>query len=106
MKKILLLIGVAALALPACKNEKIQAPEGYTLVWHDEFDEGPELGPDWTYEVKDDHWVNRELQNYREREADGKRVAEVRDGELQIHCFKGSDDKIYSARVYAKKDVG
>ncbi len=105
MKRLLILITAAAV-LGACGNEKIKAPDGYALVWHDEFDQGPELGPDWTYEVKDDHWVNHELQNYREREADGKRVAEVRDGELQIHCFKGSDGKIYSARVYARKDVG
>ena len=40
---------------------KYDAPEGYDLVWHDEFD-GNSLGSDWTEEEKPAGWVNSELQ--------------------------------------------
>ena len=30
----------------------INTPEGYRLVWHDEFNEGTSLGNDWTHEVQ------------------------------------------------------
>ena len=80
----------------------INTPEGYRLVWHDEFNEGTSLGNDWTHEVQGAGWVNNELQNYVNGSADGKRVTELVDGKLNINCFKGSDGKIYSGRVYAK----
>lgn len=79
---------------------------GYSLVWHDEFDEGVVLGDDWTHEVQNAGWVNNELQNYVAGSADGKRVTELVDGKLNIHCFKGSDRKVYSGRVYAKVNSG
>ena len=79
----------------------INTPEGYRLVWHDEFNEGTSLGNDWTHEVQGAGWVNNELQNYVNGSADGKRVTELVDGKLNINCFKGSDGKIYSGRVYA-----
>ena len=72
------------------------------MVWHDEFNEGTSLGNDWTHEVQGAGWVNNELQNYVNGSADGKRVTELVDGKLNINCFKGSDGKIYSGRVYAK----
>ena len=41
------------------------APEGYKLVWQDEFNSGSELNAaDWTHEVQNSGWVNHELQNY------------------------------------------
>ena len=55
-------------------NNEITAPEGYRLVWHDEFD-GESLSNDWTYEVQNSGWVNNELQNYRKSEIDGKKTA-------------------------------
>ena len=79
---------------------------GYKLVWHDEFNEGTSLGNDWTHEVQGAGWVNNELQNYVNGSADGKRVTELVDGKLNINCFKGSDGKIYSGRVYAKVNTG
>lgn len=79
---------------------------GYTLVWNDEFDQGAVLGNDWTHEVQGPGWVNNELQTYVNGLADGKRVTELADGNLNIHCFKGSDGKIYSGRVYAKVNTG
>lgn len=84
----------------------INTPEGYRLVWHDEFNEGTSLGNDWTHEVQGAGWVNNELQNYVNGSADGKRVTELVDGKLNINCFKGSDGKIYSGRVYAKVNTG
>ena len=80
----------------------INTPEGYRLVWHDEFNEGTSLGNDWTHEVQGAGWVNNELQNYVNGSADGKRVTELVDGKLNINCFKGSDGKIYSGRCMLK----
>lgn len=80
--------------------------EGYRLVWHDEFDEGSRLGADWIHEVKADHWVNNELQNYVDGASPkGTRVTEIKDGALHINCFK-EDGKVCSGRVYAKKSKG
>ena len=58
---------------------EIVVPDGYHLVWHDEFDEGPLLDPA--------HWT------------------QVQDGSLHIHCFK-EGGKIYSGRVYAHVGTG
>jgi len=65
-------------------------PEGYKLVWNDEFNEGSELNStDWRHEVQKSGWVNNELQNYVNGSADGKRVTEIADNRLYINCFKG-----------------
>ncbi len=90
---------------PTADQIKCFLPD-YELVWNDEFDSGTTLGSDWTHEVQSAGWVNSELQTYVNGSAGGKRVSELVDGQLNIHCFKGSDGKIYSARVYAKKSVG
>lgn len=84
----------------------VNPPEGYRLVWHDEFDNGTELSNDWTHEVKGPGWVNNELQTYVNGEADGRRVTELKDGKLHIHCFKSNDGQIYSGRVYAHVNTG
>lgn len=90
----------------SAEDREINTPEGYRLVWHDEFNEGTTLGSDWTHEVQKPGWVNNELQEYVNGSANGKRVTELIDGKLNINCFKGSDDKIYSGRVYAKVNTG
>lgn len=79
---------------------------GYALVWNDEFDEGTALGKDWTHEVQGAGWVNHELQTYVDGAVNGKRVTELVDGKLKINCFKSTDGKIYSGRVYAKVNTG
>ncbi len=83
------------------------APEGYKLVWHDEFDKGSELNADdWTHEVQGSGWVNNELQNYvNHKTPDGKLVTEVRNGHLRITALK-ENGKVYSGRVYAKVNEG
>ena len=85
----------------------IEVPEGYHLVWHDEFDEGSTLDPaHWTHEVKGSGWVNNELQNYvNHQTSSGTVVTEIQDGSLHIHCFK-EGGKIYSGRVYAHVKSG
>ena len=85
-------------------GEQIIAPEGYELVWNDEFNTGLTLGKDWTHEVQSAGWVNHELQNYVNGEMNGRRVTEIVDGKLHINCFK--DGAIYSGRVYAHVDTG
>lgn len=80
-------------------------PEGYKLVWHDEFNTGTTLSSDWTHEVQSSGWVNNELQNYVNGEIDGNKVTEIKDGKLQIHCFN-YNGKIYSGRVYANVGTG
>ncbi len=87
-------------------TDEITAPEGYSLVWHDEFNEGTLPGSDWVLENWPAGYVNNELQTYTSKEVDGKRTAEVKDGFLWINCFKGTDGKIYSARLNAKPSTG
>lgn len=90
----------------SAEDVDINIPEGYRLVWHDEFNEGDRLGNDWIHEVQPAGWVNHELQNYVDGSASGKRVTELVDGKLSITCFRGNDGKVYSGRIYAKKNTG
>ena len=87
-------------------NYNIDAPEGYHLVWNDEFDKDGKPGADWVIENQPAGWVNNELQTYTSREVDGKLTLEVKDGFLHINCFKGSDGKVYSGRMNAKPSTG
>ena len=91
----------------AAAQSAYDAPDGYSLVWQDEFDKGTELNADdWTHEVKNAGWVNNELQNYvNHKTPDGQLVTEVRGGKLRITCLK-ENGKIYSGRVYAKVKEG
>lgn len=80
--------------------------DGYTLAWHDEFQSDEINANDWKFEVKQDHWVNNELQNYvREYAPSGEKVALQKNGLLRINCFK-ENGKVYSARLYAKQTTG
>ena len=91
----------------AAEKAAYDAPEGYQLVWNDEFDSGSELNQnDWTHEVKPSGWVNNELQNYvNHKTPDGALVTEVKNGTLRITALK-ENGKIYSGRVYAKVKSG
>lgn len=91
---------------PEKPEEPYYRPEGYSLVWHDEFEEGTMPGSDWTHESKKSGWVNNELQNYVSNTSpNGIPVTELKDGKLRIRCFK-EDGKIYSGRIYAKMKTG
>ena len=91
----------------AAEQAAYYSPDGYTLVWNDEFDKGSELnGDDWVHEVQNSGWVNHELQNYvNHTTPNGKFVTEIRDGKLRITALK-ENGKIYSGRVYAKRNTG
>ena len=91
----------------AAEQSAYYAPDGYRLVWHDEFDKGSELNADdWIHEVQNSGWVNHELQNYvNHKTPGGALVTEVRNGHLRITALK-ENGKIYSGRVYAKRNQG
>ena len=82
----------------------IETPEGYVLVWHDEFDdyEGLPASADWKYQTGDGGWGNNELQDYVEGEYNGVKIAEVSNGTLKIHAKK-IDGKVRSARMNTRK---
>ena len=93
----------AAAAKPA-----YNAPDGYTLVWQDEFEGTSNQlnAADWTHEVQNSGWVNHELQNYvNHKTPEGQLVTEVKNGTLRITARK-ENGKIYSGRVYAKVKQG
>ena len=95
-----------AVSQVAAAQSAYNAPEGYTLVWQDEFDKGSELNSDWTHEVQKSGWVNNELQNYvNHKTPDGNLVTEIRGGKLRITALK-ENGKVYSGRVYAKVKQG
>ena len=87
-------------------SDAINIPDGYALVWADEFNGGPTLGSDWVAENWPAGYVNNELQTYTSKPVDGKSTLLVKDGFLNINCFKGSDGKIYSGRVNARPSTG
>ena len=91
----------------ASEKAAYYAPDGYTLVWHDEFDKGSELnGDDWVHEVQNSGWVNHELQNYvNHKTPGGALVTQISNGHLRITALK-ENGKIYSGRVYAKRSTG
>ena len=96
-----------AVTQEAAEESPDYSPEGDSLVLHDEFDKGSELNADdWVHEVQNSGWVNHELQNYvNHKTPDGRLVTEVRDGKLRITALK-ENGKIYSGRVYAKRNTG
>lgn len=86
-------------------DPSIEAPAGYKLVWHDEF-EGDALNTDaWTHEVQGAGWVNNELQNYVNGAFNGTRVTTVSDGTLKITAFKQGNN-VYSGRIYGNLSKG
>lgn len=106
-KKVSVSVHQAGKQVTPIEGGEMVIPEGYKLVWNDEFNKGSELNStDWRHEVQKAGWVNNELQNYANGSADGKRVTEIADNRLYINCFKGSNGKIYSGRVYAHETQG
>ena len=91
----------------AAEKSPYNAPEGYQLVWQDEFETGTELNQnDWTHEVKGKGWVNNELQEYvNHKTPEGRLVTQIKNGALHITALK-ENGKVYSGRVYAKVKEG
>lgn len=87
----------------AADDPDIVAPDGYTLVWHDEFDyEGLPNASDWKYQTGDGGWGNNELQDYVAGSYNGVNIADVRDGVLKIYAKK-IDGKVRSCRLNTRK---
>ncbi len=80
-------------------DPSITVPEGYKLVWDDEFTEGtsPNLAQ-WWYETGGGGWGNNELQTYVAGSQGSEQLAVVKDGILHIICKK-LGDKVYSIRM-------
>lgn len=87
-------------------SDAVVVPDGYNLVWADEFNGGPGLGKDWVAENWPAGYVNNELQIYTSSPIDGKSTLVVENGMLNINCFKASDGKVYSGRVNACPATG
>ena len=95
------------IAVTQAASLESNAPEGYKLIWNDEFNSGSELNAnDWTHDVWGKGRVNNELQEYvNHKTPEGNLVTEVRNGKLCITALK-ENGKIYSGRVYAKVKEG
>lgn len=79
----------------------IEPPEGYELVWNDEFD-GESINPNnWTYDIGGWGWGNGEAQYYTDRPEN----ARLQDGVLIIEAhFERFEDAYYtSARLKSEK---
>ncbi len=85
------------------ENSEIVVPDGYKLVWQDEFDEGDVPSKDeWWYETGDGGWGNNEIQMYVAGSYNGTNLATVSKGTLKIQTRK-IDGKVYSIRMNTKK---
>ena len=56
-------------------TDAIDVPDGYALVWNDEFNDESSLTEKWTYEVWDPGTVNNELQRYVAGQYNGYKTA-------------------------------
>lgn len=89
-------------------------PEGYSLVWQDEFSDAPDANgklplpsKEWWFETGNNGWGNNEPQNYVDRVLGTDTVAKIQNGLLIITAIKletpyeGSE--IISARMNTEK---
>lgn len=83
-------------------DPSIETPEGYKLVWYDEFDEGTQPGSEWWYETGGGGWGNNELQNYVAGFEGSEQLAAIKDGVLSI-IAKKINNKVYSIRMNTSK---
>lgn len=87
-------------------------PEGYSLVWNDEFDSQAAMTNRWTFEKGGSGWGNQELQYYCAKgvyEPTGQQTAFVSDGTLKIKAYKitpsaSSDNREYISTRMNTKD--
>ncbi|MFD1630309.1 family 16 glycosylhydrolase [Pseudopedobacter beijingensis] len=98
--------GNTRISIPVTQKGKpipnVNTPEGYTLVWNDEFDEGTRPSSEWFYETGGNGWGNNELQTYVSGDKDGDQLAVVKDGILRITAKK-INGTVYSIRMNTNK---
>jgi beta-glucanase (GH16 family) len=104
-----------ALVQAAAAEPSVPTPEGYTLVWHDEFEGTGVDSKGWKFENWNKGYVNNELQYYvAGGEFDGVETAFVKDGILNIRAqkyngsqkFNGTTDingQVISARMNTRE---
>jgi beta-glucanase (GH16 family) len=85
LKTALCLLSLVALSLLSLQGEvqKEKPPEGYALIWSDEFNGRNGSLPDpakWTYDIGGSGWGNHELEYYTNR----RENARIEDGKLVI----------------------
>ncbi|WP_288241563.1 family 16 glycosylhydrolase [uncultured Bacteroides sp.] len=103
--------GATRISVPVSQEAKpeeptdptISVPEGYKLIWQDEFNDASLKTPDeslWKYETGHgtDGWGNNEIQNYIAGSKDGVVCADVSNGTLKIIAQKVGDE-VYSVRM-------
>jgi beta-glucanase (GH16 family) len=77
----------------------VEAPEGWELLWHDEFDGRKIDTSNWTYDLGGGGWGNGEMQTY----TDSEDNARVEDGMLiitaQKEALEGGGSQFTSARL-------
>lgn len=92
-----LLAGCASAATPT--QTPIPVPEGWNLVWHDEFDGETINTQNWTYDLGGGGWGNGEMQVY----TDAPENARLKNGLLIIEARKETNEsggfKFTSARL-------
>ena len=89
---------VALTQAAATPSSSIDTPDGYTLVWNDEFDKGSAPSSEWWYETGAGGWGNKELQEYVAGSKDGNQLASVSNGTLKIKAQK-IGGTVYSIRM-------
>ncbi len=98
--------GSTRVSIPVTQEGKpvanVDTPEGYKLVWNDEFNEGSKPSSEWFYETGGGGWGNNELQEYVAGDKDGDLLAAVKNGILSITAKK-INDKVYSIRMNTNK---
>lgn len=103
--------GVTRISIPVSQEAKQEAitdpdivvPDGYRLIWNDEFEEGEEPSSDlWYYETGGHGWGNNELQTYVSGSVNGERLASVENGILTITAKK-IEGTVYSIRMNTKQ---
>lgn len=107
--KVVVKSGKSRIAIPVRQGGKpealpdpdIQVPEGYKLVWQDEFNDKAISTPDeslWWYENGAGGWGNNELQTYIPAKLNGEVCAKVDKGTLKIIAKKVGSE-VYSVRM-------
>lgn len=98
--------GSTRVSIPVTQKGKpvanVVTPEGYKLVWNDEFNDGNKPSAEWFYETGGGGWGNNELQTYVSGDKDGDQLAAVKDGILRITAKK-INGTVYSIRMNTNK---
>ena len=94
-------VPVSQEAKPDIVDPDIDTPEGYRLIWQDEFNDSKLSTPDeslWWYETGASGWGNNEIQNYIPGSKNGETCAQVSNGTLKIIAKKVGNE-VYSIRM-------